>query len=145
MAATVGDLREYITAREPETKLVTLTNHGAANNPTTINTTTFEAYCLSAINSFQARNTTYNPDVYGLHRDIAWYLVMALLYDRANNEEKAKEYRAKADDAIPGIRPETRRSFDPVSDSPWTPSELDTTVEQRPTWDRERFEGYRAK
>lgn len=139
MAATAAALSTYIQVREKPRELIVLTNFERDDAGVSINSTVLEAFCTTAINAFESQLTTYDPDNYPAHYDIAWYQTMALLYDMGNKIDKADEYRKKADALIPGLQ--KRRTMQPVTDSTWVPT---ARTSDKPPFDDSFFTPFKA-
>lgn len=138
MAATAADLSTYVQTVEPAVDLRVLTNP-RDNTAASINTTFLEAYCEKAINWFGTNHTTYDPDQFPIHQDAAHYKTMALLFRRAGNTDESDNYEDLIQSSM-GLR--GRRTLAPQTNSTWTPSVPSNTVDRRPAFDDQHFEGY---
>lgn len=143
MAATAAALSTYIQTVEPAQRLIELTTYGTSG--TTLETTVLAAFCQKAINWFGARGTTYDPDNFLLHQDIAHYLAMQLLYSRTENLTKASEYEKNYLELLPGIL--RRRTVQPSTNSPFTQVDEGTNRSGQTIYSPfayPNFDGYRA-
>lgn len=140
MAATAAALSTYIQAREPANKLKQLTNFERSASATSIDTTVLEAFCTTAINTFESQYTTYDPDTIPAHYDVAWYMAMMLLQEMAGENGHADEYRKKATALIPGLQ--KRRTMQPVTDSTWVPTPRSSAT---PPFDDTFFTPFKAR
>lgn len=113
MAATAAALSAHIQVQEDAQLLIEWTNWGSSGS--TLDTTVLESFCQTAINWFKASVTSYDPDTYGVHQDIAAKRAMMLLAGRAKAFDAAKDYESAYRELLPGIQ--RRRTFTPVTNS----------------------------
>lgn len=138
MAATAAALVTWMTANADEALLIGLTNRSTPS-ATTIDSDNLTAACENAVSTFARLISTYDPDTYVEHYEVASQLAIAFLYRRTRGgAQAASEIMSQLQPTIDQWR--RMRRIKPESSSPYTP----TVVEQGtlPPMDSTFFDGY---
>lgn len=133
--ANSSALATYIGTVESSRTLIELTNFETDSSATTVNSTVLTAFAAKGIRAFEFEATVYDPDTVPWHTDVAHYLTMAFLHERANQAESCATYVKRAEPLL--MRARLSRRLSPMSNSPFEPTGPE--LGSRPVFDYSLF------
>lgn len=135
----VTDLRDFVKTKFDTTDLKVVTNY-RNTAATTINDTTLEAACQSAIYWTGSFFAEYDPTTYPMHKEIASHYAMYVLYVNTQQGDRAKTFKDTADQLLSPLL--EQRAITPIAGSAYSPSSDDTGGGDRPPFDDSFFDGW---
>jgi hypothetical protein len=126
MPATAAALSAHVQAVGPTERLKQATLYQTTG--TEVDTTLLELICQKAINWFQLLVTTYDPDNYSLHQDIASLRVWQLLFERMGDSSAASATEAAMGELLGAVGKSGdggRRSITSATNSQFTHEDVD--------------------